>query len=155
MVIKLISNKNILNLFISLHSKDLNPIGASFLKFLNIAKLNLGIGIFFKLRLGASRSRSVGRSVCRSVGLSSKQDSKQAVQTEFPNKLCIVFPNKPQEKISCILCGNYAKLVWKPCLEFRSSGRAYVPIDRGPATVLCQVLLLSTIQASASSSMVL
>ena len=95
----------------------------------------------------------VGLSVGRSVGLSVFQTR---FQTSCPNRvskqaLHRVFPNKTQEKISCILCGNYAKLVWKPCLESRSSRRAYVPIDRGPVTVLCQVLLLSTIQASDSS----
>ena len=48
---------------------------------------------------------------------------------------------------SCVLFGNYMQSlfgnpVWTACLESRSS-RAYVPIDRGPLTVVCQVLLLT------------
>ena len=88
----------------------------------------------------------VGLSVCLSVCLSSKQDSKQAVQTEFPNKLCIQCFQTNHKKKSLVFCVEtmqslFGNPVWTACLESRS--RAYVPIDRGPVTVVCQVLLLT------------
>ena len=92
------------------------------IKFVVLPKLNIvSLAQFIKLRLGASRSRSVGRL----VGLSVFQTR---FQTSCPNRvskqaLHIVSKQntrKHQYFFSCILCfvwKLYAKLVWKPCLD--------------------------------------
>ena len=66
-------------------------------------------------------------SVGRSVGLSVFQTRFQTSCPEFPNKLCIVFPNKTHKK-SLVFCVEtmqslFGNPVWTACLESRSSSR--------------------------------